>query len=181
VTEREKMLAGEVYDPMDPDLVAARRAARAMLEEFNADLDEPRRMALLAGSLSGFGAGSFAERPLRFDYGTNITIGRDTFLNYGVVILDCAEVRIGDRVNVAPNVQLLTADHPREPQLRAQGIEFSKPVSVGDDVWLGAGAILCPGVSVGDGSIVGAGSVVTRDVPAGVLAAGNPCRVVRQL
>lgn len=174
------MVAGEIYDPLDPELVAGRRAARAFLEEFNADLDEERRMARLAGVLAGFGEGSFVERPLCFDYGSNIAIGRDTFLNFGAVILDCAPVRIGDRVNVAPNVQLLTADHPREPELRAQGIEFSKPLAVGDDVWLGAGAILCPGVSVGDGAVIGAGSVVTRDVPARALAAGNPCRVLRE-
>ena len=181
MTEREKMLAGDPYDADDPELVAGRRAARAVMAEFNDDLDEERRMELLGGLLGQCGSGSFVEPPFRCDYGTNIRIGSECFLNFNVVVLDCALVTLGDRVQVGPGVQLLAADHPREPAERARQVELAKPVSVGDDVWIGAGAIVCPGVRVGAGSIIGAGAVVTRDVPAGVVAAGNPCRVIRGL
>lgn len=181
MSEREKMLAGEPYDALDPDLVASRLHARVTMDAFNVELDEPARMAMLAELFGAFGEGTFFERPFFCDYGTNTQIGRDSFVNTNCVFLDCALIEIGDRVNVASGVQLLTADHPREAAQRAQGIELAKPVTVGDDVWIGAGAIVCPGVSVGEGSVVGAGSVVTRDVPAGVVAAGNPCRVIREL
>lgn len=181
MTEREKMLAGDPYDADDPELVAGRRAARAVMAEFNGDLDEERRMELLGGLLEECGSGSFVEPPFRCDYGSNIRMGSDCFLNFNVVVLDCAVVTLGGRVQVGPGVQLLTADHPRDPAERAQQIELAKPVAVGDDVWIGAGAIVCPGVSVGAGSIIGAGAVVTHDVPAGVVAAGNPCRVIRPL
>ena len=180
MTEREKMVRGLAYDALDPDLVASRRAAHAVIDEFNRELDEPGRMRMLAELFGSFGEGSFVERPFFCDYGTYVHIGRDCFINTGAVILDCAPVTLGDRVNVASGVQLLAADHPREAALRAQRVELAKPVTIGDDVWIGAGAILCPGTSVGEGSIVGAGSVVTRDVPAGVMAAGNPCRVIRR-
>ena len=181
MSEREKMLAGLPYDALDPDLVAGRRHARARTDAINAELDEPRRMAIIAELFGSFGEGSFVERPFFCDYGTNIRIGRDSFVNTNAVFLDCGEITIGDRVNIASGVQLLGADHPREAALRAQGIELAKPVSIGDDAWIGAGAIVCPGVSVGEGSIVGAGSVVVADVPADVIAAGNPCRVIRKL
>ena len=181
MTEREKMLAGLGYDARDPELLAGRRAARAALLKFNGELDEDRRMALLGELLGSFGKGSFVEAPFFCDYGTNTHIGRDCFFNVNVVILDSALVTVGDRAQVAPGVQLLTADHPREASERAAGVELSKPLTVGDDVWIGAGAILCPGVTVGSGSVIGAGSVVTLDVPPAVIAAGNPCRVVREL
>ena len=119
--------------------------------------------------------------PFFCDYGDLIEIGRDAFLNANCVVLDCAPVRIGDRTQIGSGVQLLAADHPREVELRARKVELAKPVTVAEDVWLGSGAIVCPGVTIGAGSIIGAGSVVVRDVPAGVVAAGNPCRVVREL
>jgi len=180
VTEREKMLAGEPYEAYDPELVAERRRAREVTARFNAELDDDARMALLRELLGSFGEGSFFERPFFCDYGSNIYVGSKSFVNTNSVFLDSAPITIGDRANIASGVQLLAADHPREVALRAQGVETAKPVTVGDDVWIGAGAILCPGTSVGDGSIVGAGSVVTTDVPAGVVAAGNPCRVIRE-
>lgn len=181
MTEREKMLAGLPYDDLDSDLVAGRRHARARMDVFNAELDESRRMAIASELFGSLGEGSVFERPFFCDYGTNIHVGRDSFVNTNAVFLDCGEITIGDRVNIAPGVQLLGADHPREAALRAQGVELAKPVSVGDDAWIGAGVIVCPGVSVGEGSIVGAGSVVVGDVPANVMAAGNPCRVIREL
>lgn len=180
MSEREKMLAGEPYDAMDGELVAGRRAARKLILEFNADLDEERRMGMLSDLFASFGEGSFVEAPVFFDYGTNISLGSDCFINANVVILDPARVTIGDRTQLATGVQLLTADHPREAALRADDVELAQPVTIGSDCWIGAGAIVCPGVTIGDGTVIGAGSVVTKDVRAGVIAAGNPCRVIRE-
>jgi maltose O-acetyltransferase len=177
MTEREKMLAGELYRPDDPELVDARARARKLLDAFNAVPSAER----LAGLVGHAGEGCEVVAPLICDYGWNISLGERAFLNAGAVILDCAPVAIGAQALIGPNVQLLAADHPRDPELRRSGLELAAPVTVGANAWVGAGAILCPGVSVGDDSIVGAGSVVTRDVPAGVVAAGNPCRVIRPL
>lgn len=181
MSEREKMLAGEPYDGLEPELVAARRAARAVLDRFNAELDEAKRMALLAGLFGSFGEGTFFERPFFCDYGSNIRIGSNSFANTGCVFLDGAPITIGDGVNIASGVQLITADHPRDPALRARDVEMAKPVTIGDTVWIGAGAIVLPGITIGEGATVGAGSVVTRDVPANVVAAGNPCRLIREV
>ena len=181
VTERDKMVAGEPYDAFDPGLVAGRRRARALIARINAELDEGRRSVLLAELLGSFEPGAFVEIPFFCDYGDLISMGRDSFINASCIVLDCAPVRIGDRVQIGPGVQLLAADHPREVDLRARKVELAKPITLEEDVWIGGGAIVCPGVTVGASSIVGAGSVVTRDVPAGVVAAGNPCRVIRQL
>jgi maltose O-acetyltransferase len=181
VTERDKMVAGEPYDAFDPGLVAGRRRARALVSRINGELDEGRRSALLTELFGSFGPGAFVEVPFFCDYGDLIHIGRDAFLNASCVVLDCARITIGDRVQIGPGVQLLAADHPREVELRARKVELAKPITLEEDVWIGGGAIICPGVTVGAGSIVGAGSVVTRDVRAGVLAAGNPCRMIRRL
>ncbi len=177
MTEREKMLAGELYAADDLELVEERRRSRELLDAFNS-APGPDRLTALVGRA---GPGCEVVAPLICDYGWNISIGARAFVNAGAVILDCAPVTIGDQALIGPNVQLLAADHPRDPDLRRRGLEAAAPVTVGVNVWIGAGAILCPGVSVGDDSIVGAGSVVTRDVPAGVMAAGNPCRVIRRL
>jgi maltose O-acetyltransferase len=181
VTEREKMIAGEAYDATDPELVAGRRRARALMAQINSELDEVDRLDLLRELFASFGDGAFLEPPIYCDYGDLTSIGPGAFLNFNCVILDCAPVSIGARTQVGPSVQLLAADHPRSIAERAKDVQLAKPVSIGSDVWLGGGAIVCPGVSVGDGTIVGAGSVVTRDLPAGVVAAGNPCRVIREL
>lgn len=175
------MLAGELYRADDPGLVAARRRCRGLLRRIDAEPDEDARAELFRELLGSFGDASFIQPPFHCDYGSYITIGARTFLNFGCTILDCGRVTIGDGVQIAPGVQILAADHPREPALRADGVELGRPVVIEDNVWLGAGAIVCPGVTVGRDSIVGAGSVVTRDVPSGVVAAGNPCRVVREL
>lgn len=181
MSEREKMLVGEPYDALDPELVAARRAARELLDRFNAELDEGTRMGLLAGLFGSFGEGTYFERPFFCDYGSNVHIGSNSFANTGCVFLDGATITIGDGVNIASGVQLITADHPREPELRARDVEMAKPIAIGDTAWIGAGAIVLPGISIGDGATVGAGSVVTRDLPANVVAAGNPCRVIREV
>lgn len=181
VTEREKMLAGERYDPLDPDLTAGRRRSQATVIEFNNEPDEARRMELLSGLLDAIGEQTIVVPPFFCDYGTQIRIGADCFINTNAIFLDCAEIRVGDHCQIGPGVQVLAADHPREPELRLADIELARPVTIGENCWIGAGAILCPGVSVGDHTVIGAGSVVTRDVPERVVAAGSPCRVIRQL
>ena len=181
MTEREKMLAGEPYDPLDDDLVASRNHARATMARATAELDPELRQEIYASILGAMGELAFIEAPLFIDYGTYVSLGYDCFLNTNCVLLDCAPITLGDRVQLGPAVQLLAADHPREATLRAADVEFARPVTIASDVWVGAGAIVCPGVSIGEGTVIGAGSVVTRDVQAGVVAAGNPCRVVREL
>jgi maltose O-acetyltransferase len=181
LTEKQKMLSGELYRAGDPELVAERGRCRSLLRAFNDEPDEAARNVVLRELLGAIGAETSVQPPFACDYGSNITIGDHVYLNFNCVILDCAEVRIGDRTQIAPGVQLLAADHPREPELRRELLELARPVTIGSNVWIGAAAIVCPGVSVGDDSIIGAGSVVTRDVPAGVVAAGVPARVVREL
>ena len=180
-SEKDKMLAGELYDASDPELVRDRRRCRALLHEINGQPDEDERATLFRELLGRIGDGSFIQPPFACDYGSNISIGERVFINFNTVILDCAAVTIGDGAQIASAVQLLAADHPRDAQTRRDLLELARPVSIGSNVWLGAGAIVLPGVSVGDDSVIGAGSVVTRDIPGGVVAVGNPCRVVRSL
>jgi maltose O-acetyltransferase len=180
-TNRERMVAGRPYDPMDAELVAERARCQAVLRRFNAAEGEAEGIEILRELFREVGAGAMVLAPLRCDYGWNVTLGERAFVNYDAVILDCAPVTIGEGVQIGPRAQLIAADHPRDPDGRAAGVEFAAPVSIGANAWIGAGAIVLPGVTVGADSIVGAGSVVTADVPAGVVAAGNPCRVVREL
>ena len=177
MTEREKMLAGLPYDPADPDLATGRARAADLLRRFNA----AGEAAALAALLGAIGAATEIRPGFACDYGANIRIGARCFVNFNVVMLDCAEIIIGDRVQIAPAVQLYTATHPLDAAERAGGLESARPIRIGEDAWLGGGAIILPGVSIGAGSVVAAGSVVTRDVPPGVLVAGNPARVVRRL
>jgi len=181
-TELEKMLAGQLYDASDADLLARRYRAAHQLAQLNALLpDDPARPALLAGLLGALGAGSEVLSPFRCDYGSQIFLGERVFINYNCVILDCAPVHIGDHTLLGPGVQLYAASHPLAAAERIKGPELAAPITVGRNVWLGGGVIVCPGVTIGDNTTIGAGSVVTRDVPANVLAAGNPCRVIREL
>ena len=177
------MLSGELYLASDPELVAAHWCARLLVERFNATsvTEEDQRQGLLGELLGSLGGNTVVKPPFQCDYGFTIAIGARTFMNYGTVILDCAPVTIGDEVQIATGVQLLTATHPLEAEPRRRGWESAEPVAIGDGAWLGSGAIVCPGVTIGEDTVVGAGSVVTRDLPAGVLAVGNPCRVIRQL
>lgn len=181
MTEREKMLAGEPYDPFDPDLLAGRRRAQETVIAFNAEPDEDRRLGMLRGLLGSFGERSLIVPPFFCDYGTHLHLGYDAFVNTNSVFLDCAEITVGDHARIGPGVQVLAADHPREPELREQDVELAFPVRIGARCWIGAGAIVCPGVTIGEHAIVGAGSVVTRDIPARVMAAGAPARVIREL
>ncbi|HYH81958.1 MAG TPA: sugar O-acetyltransferase [Longimicrobium sp.] len=180
-SQKAKMLAGELYNATDPELVAERLRARELLHRFNAAAprDEQAALRLLAGLFGGFGEGTAVMAPFRCDYGYNVRIGRNGFVNYDCVFLDCAPIRLGDDVQIGPAVQIYTATHPVDAAIRRAGLEYALPVTVGDGAWIGGGSILLPGVTVGANTVIGAGSVVTRDVPTGVVAAGNPCRVLR--
>src|SRR5919107_5018683 len=182
MTERSKMLAGELYDPLDPELVAARERARDLCQALNAtrEGEADARRGILR-QLFGAGGDTVWMQPLFFcDYGSNIELGERVFFNFNCVVLDVCPVRIGDFTLFGPGVQVLTPLHPLDPALRRKQ-EYGRPVEIGSDVWVGAGALILPGVSIGSGAVIGAGSVVTRDVPAGVFAAGNPCRVIREI
>jgi len=182
-TEKEKMLAGELYDPLDKELSADRLKARLLLKGLNDTReDEPAdRARILKELLPDAGAGLWLQPPFYCDYGSNIKIGDKVFFNFNCVVLDIATITIGSRTLFGPNVQIYAAMHPMDHNERASGLEYGKPVSIGDDVWIGGSAIICPGVTIGDRAVIGAGSVVTKDIPAGVFAAGNPCRVIRPL
>ena len=182
-SEREKMIRGELYLATDPELVEARVRARRVFARFNASDpgDVATRVALMRELFGTVGADSWIEPPFYCDYGSQITLGAGVFVNFGGVFLDPAPIVIGDGAQIGPNVQLLTADHPLDARARAAGPELARPITIGARVWLGGGVIVCPGVTIGEESTIGAGSVVTRDVPPGVVAVGNPCRVIRKL
>jgi len=176
-TEKQKMLAGELYRP-DEELGAEQAAAKAWMVRYNAALAAPvsERHALLCERLARVGEGAVIRPPFHCDYGYNISLGDGVFLNFNCVILDVVEVVIGDRTQIGPATQIYAADHPRDAETRRSGLEFGRPVRIGSDVWIGGGAIILPGVTIGDGAVIGAGSVVTRDVGPGVIVAGNPAR-----
>ena len=181
-SEKEKMLAGELYDPLDPELVNARDRARALCQELNAtrERDREQRRRILMELFGSGGDSVWMQPPFFCDYGSNILLGERVFFNFNCVVLDVCRVTIGDFTLFGPAVQVYTATHPMNAALRRKQ-EFAKPITIGSDVWVGGGAIICPGVTVGSKSVIGAGSVVTRDIPDGVFAAGNPCRVIRPL
>jgi maltose O-acetyltransferase len=183
MTEREKMLAGQLYDASDPELARLRKRARALMRAYGATTEEEgeRRRALLGELFGRLGANPEIEPPFYCDYGGNIYAGDRLFMNFGCVVLDVNEVHLGNCVFLGPRVQLLTATHPVEAAERIKGPELGYRITIGDNVWLGGGVIVCPGVTIGSDTTIGAGSVVTRDIPAGVLAAGNPCRVLRSI
>ena len=181
--QKERMLRGELYIADDPELRADAIRCDELLARFNAtraaDADERRR--ILEELLGGLGDGAIIRPPLYMDYGYQTTIGAGTFINCNCVILDVARVRIGADVQVGPNVQILTPTHPLDPDQRRSGLEAAKPITIEDNVWLGGGVIVLPGVTIGRDTVVGAGAVVTKDVPGGVVAVGNPARVIRPL
>ena len=178
----ERMRTGEWYIADDPDLARASRRARELMDAYNlAPSTAPERERLLAELLGWVGPEVAVRPPLYVDFGTNIRIGARTFVNNGLTALDVATITIGEDVQIGPHVQLLTPTHPVDPGLRRDKWEAGAPVVIGDNVWLGGGAIVLPGVTVGADTVVGAGSVVTRDLPAGVVAAGNPARIVRRV
>lgn len=181
--EKDKMLSGELYKSFDAELLAERQRAKEIVFRYNSlqpSMIEERNELLksLFGSVKG---NFFIEPPFRCDYGCNIEIGENFYANYNLVILDCAKVTIGDNVLIGPNVGIYTAGHPLHFELRNEEWEFAYPITIEDNVWIGGNVVLNPGVTVGRNSVVGSGSVVTKDIPANVVAAGNPCRVIREI
>ncbi len=177
------MLGGELYDPLDPQLLAERRRARLLLKALNdtGDDQQEERDRLIKELMPATGQGIWIEPPFYCDYGSNITIGDKVFFNFNCVILDVAPILIGSGVLFGPAVQIYGATHPLSAAKRRLGLELGSAIAIGDDVWVGGGAIICPGVRIGARSVVGAGSVVTKDIPEGVVAVGNPCRIVRKV
>ena len=181
-SEREKMLAGELYDPMDPELVTGRVRARDLCQALNAtrEAEDAERRRILRELFAVGGDTVWMQPPFFCDYGANIELGERVFFNFNCVVLDVCRVRIGDYTLFGPAVQILTPMHPMDAALRRRQ-EFGKPIDIGSDVWVGGGALILPGARIGSRSVIGAGSVVTRDIPDDVFAAGNPCRVIRAL
>ena len=177
-TQKQRMLNGDLYHASDPEIVADHQAALEWTARYNAasTLPAATRQAILREIMGSVGAGAVVRPPFHCDYGYNIHLGSGVFLNFNCIILDVVKVVIGDGTQIGPGVQILTADHPRDPGERATGLESGRPIIIGRNVWIGGGALILPGVTVGDDAIIGAGSVVTRDVPAGATVAGNPAR-----
>ncbi|MFF8965957.1 sugar O-acetyltransferase [Streptomyces globisporus] len=182
-SQKEAMLSGELYLADDPELAAEALHAAVLSERYNATsaADPEARRAVLAELLGEVGEGVEVRPPLRVDYGYRTTIGPRTFINFGAVLLDVARITIGADVQMGPNVQILTPTHPIDPEQRRAKWEAAEPITIGDNVWLGGGAIVCPGVTIGENTVVGAGAVVTKDLPANVVAVGNPARVIRTI
>ncbi|HEX4731912.1 MAG TPA: sugar O-acetyltransferase [Solirubrobacterales bacterium] len=180
-SNRERMLAGDPYIADDPELSERMRRAARLAAEFAAVAPKDRAAArvILASLLGGLGETTVVRPPIYVDYGDQLTIGDRGFVNFGLVALDVAPITIGDDCQIGPNVQLLAASHPTEPEPRRAKLETAAPITIGDNVWLGGGAIVLPGVTIGDNSVIGAGAVVTKDVPANVVAVGNPARAIR--
>lgn len=182
-TNFERMRAGDFYIPDDPEIAQRIHRAAVLSERYRATFTEDYDAAqeILAELFASVGKDLFLRPPIHVDFGTNITIGDRVAINFNLTALDVAAITIGDDCQIGPNVQLLTPTHPVEPGLRRDKLEAAKPITLGDNVWLGGGAIVCPGVSIGDNTVVGAGAVVPRDLPANVVAVGNPARVIRTL
>ncbi|HET7409175.1 MAG TPA: sugar O-acetyltransferase [Paracoccaceae bacterium] len=178
--EKAKMLSGQNYWPEDPELVADRDRAAIWMARYNAagTATGAERHALLSELFASVGEGATIRPPFHCDYGSNIALGAGVFLNFGCVVLDVCAVEIGALTQIAPGVQILAADHPRDPEARRAGLEHGRPVRIGANCWIGGGAPILPGVTVGDDAIIGAGAVVTRDVPPGATVVGNPARPV---
>ena len=181
-SEKSKMLAGELYTASDPELAADNARTGAWINRYNASLaaSPEERHAMLAEIFAHVGEGASIRPPFYCDYGYNIRLGRGVFLNFNCIVLDVVEVTIGDLTQIGPGVQILTPDHPRDPETRRSGLEFGRPVHIGRNVWIGGGALIMPGVTVGDDTIIGSGAVVTRDVAAGSTVAGNPARPLQR-
>ncbi|MFB9865534.1 sugar O-acetyltransferase [Rufibacter immobilis] len=182
-SEKEKMLFGELYNALDPELSQERLRARLLLKQLNDSREDQteERINILKELIPNAGEELWIQPPFYCDYGSNLYLGDKVFFNFNCVVLDVMPVTIGSRTLMGPNVQLYTATHPMHYRERASGLESAKPITIGEDVWLGGSVVVCPGVNIGSRSVIGAGSVVTKDIPADVFAAGNPCRVIRSL
>jgi len=177
------MLSGELYDPLDKQLSDERIQTRLRIRKFNGTGDDQveEQTRVLKELIPNSGEGLWIQPPFYCDYGSNMVLGEKVFFNFNCVVLDVMQVCIGSRTLIGPNVQIYTATHPLDRKVRASGLEFAKPVIIGEDVWIGGSAVICPGVSIGDRAVIGAGSVITRNIPSDVFAAGNPCKVIRTL
>jgi maltose O-acetyltransferase len=182
-TEKEKMLSGELYDPLDKQLSEERMHARSLIKLLNDGcLDQSEEQtSVLKKLIPNSGKGLWIQPPFYCDYGSNMVLGEKVFFNFNCVVLDLMPVVIGSRTIIGPNVQIYTATHPLDHKVRALGLEFAKPVIIGEDFWIGGSVVVCPGVSIGDRAVIGAGSVITKNVPSDVFAAGNPCKIIRAL
>lgn len=183
MTEKEKMLAGELYNAADPVLVQERHQARLLTQEINSLNEDAKkeRKQLLRTLMPRAGKGLWIEPPFYCDYGYNIQTGKNVFFNFNCCVLDVMPVTIGSDVLFGPNVQIYTATHPMEAEARKTWLEFAKSISIGNDVWVGGGAIICPGVTIGNGVVIGAGAVVTKSVPDNVFVGGNPARIIKEI
>lgn len=183
MTEKEKMLSGQLYNPNDKELIDERHRARLIFQRINAmDDGEKKERNKLFGELMGRSVkGLWIEPPFFCDYGTNIKFGKNVFMNFNCCVLDVMEVKMGNNVMIGPNVQIYTATHPIDAKTRSSWLEYAKPVQIGNDVWIGGGAIICPGVSIGNGVVIAAGAVVTKDVQDSVLVGGNPARFIKHI
>lgn len=182
-TEKEKMLAGEIYNPADPELVRDREEARRKVLVYNQTLETEveKRIQILKDLLGSTGENIYMEPNIRFDYGYNTYVGENFYANFDCTFLDVCEVRIGDNCMLGPNVHIYTATHPINPIERNSGKEYGKPVNIGNNVWIGGGSIINPGVTIGDNVVIASGSVVTKDVPANVIVGGNPAKIIKQI
>lgn len=183
-TNRERMLAGDLYIADDPESARIAHRAMQLVAEYQSAVlagVEAQARSVLVDLLGSVGEGVYVKPPLSVDYGEHIRIGEGTFVNSNLTALDVAPITIGAQCQIGPNVQLLTPWHPIDPTTRRAGLESASPIVIGDNVWLGGGVIVCPGVTIGEDSVIGAGSVVTRDIPAGVVAVGSPARVLREI
>ncbi|WP_421385217.1 sugar O-acetyltransferase [Bacillus salacetis] len=182
-SEKERMLAGEMYDPADPELIKERQEARRLVRLYNqtTETEGDKRVALLKELLGTTGEQVYMEPNIRFDYGYNTHVGENFFANFDCTILDVCEVRFGDNCMLAPGVHIYTATHPLDPAERNSGREYAKPITFGDNVWIGGSSIINPGVTVGDNVVIASGAVVTKDIPDNVVVGGNPARIIKQL
>jgi galactoside O-acetyltransferase len=182
-SEKEKSHSGELYKAFGEELLSERQEARKLISQFNAlPPDEIEKRNLIIKKLFGkTGKSFFIEPPFRCDYGYNISIGENFYANFNCIVLDCVPVKIGNNVLFGPGVNIYTAGHPVHHELRSQEYEFALPITIGDNVWIGGNSIVNPGISIGDNSVIGSGSMVTRNIPSNVIAAGNPCKILRKI
>lgn len=184
MTEKEKMVNGMLYNASDTELFEGRKSCKKKIYTFNTmnpDEDDEKRFSVIKDIFGKTGERVWVETPFHCDYGWNITVGEDFYANYNLTILDVAPVTIGKNVMCAPNVAIYTAGHPIDPDVRNSGLEYGKPITIGDNVWIGGNTVILPGVTIGNNVVIGAGSVVTKDIPDNAVACGNPCRVMRSI
>ena len=184
MTEREKIHSGDIYQPNDPQIMAEQVVYLDMLKEYNAisHLDQDKRDAMLKRMFAEIGEGCYVETPFHANWGGHhVHFGKNIYANFNLTLVDDTHIYVGDYSMFGPNVTIATAGHPIDPELRRQGLQYNMPVHIGKNCWLGAGVIVMPGVTIGDNTVIGAGSIVTRDIPSGVVAVGNPCQILREV